>query len=73
MRNAEAEAVATEAIDEVFEPEAIDHDDSLIRWMLDLSPTQRLAAAQGFIDSVRVLQNGRRGPVSRHSQRPGSA
>jgi hypothetical protein len=47
--------------------EAIDHDDSLILWMLALNPTKRLAAAQGFVDSVRILRSGRRAPVSRHS------
>jgi hypothetical protein len=40
--------------------ESIDHDDSLILWMLELTPTQRLAAAQGFVDSLRVLRSGRR-------------
>lgn len=32
-------------------------DDSLILWMLSLSPTQRLEVAQGFVDSVRALRN----------------
>ncbi len=35
-------------------------DDDLILWMLNLSPTERLEAAQGFVDSVAELQNGRR-------------
>jgi hypothetical protein len=35
-------------------------DDGLILWMLSLTPTQRLEVAQGFVDSVRVLRNGRR-------------
>lgn len=35
-------------------------DDSLIRWMLSLTPTQRLKVAQGFVDSVAALRNGRR-------------
>ena len=45
-----------------FDQEAIDHDDSLIRWMLGLNPTQRLAVVQGFVDSVRILRSGRRTP-----------
>ncbi len=35
-------------------------DDGLILWMLSLTPTQRLEVAQGFVDSVRILRNGRR-------------
>jgi hypothetical protein len=35
-------------------------DDSLILWMLSLTPLQRLEAAQGFADSVMALRNGRR-------------
>jgi hypothetical protein len=35
-------------------------DDALILWMLSLTPTQRLEAAQGFVESVQVLRNGRR-------------
>ncbi len=46
-------------IPEDWEPET-DHDDSLIRWMLDLSPAKRLAAAQGFVDSVRIWRTARR-------------
>lgn len=46
--------------------ETIDHDDSLIFWMLGLSPAKRLAIAQGFVDSVRILRGGRRAPISRH-------
>jgi hypothetical protein len=34
-------------------------DDALILWMLSLTPTQRLEAAQGFVDSVLALRNGR--------------
>ncbi len=34
-------------------------DDSLILWMLSLTPTRRLAMAQGFVDSVTVLRNRR--------------
>jgi hypothetical protein len=35
-------------------------DDGLILWMLSLTPTQRLEVAQGFVDSVQALRNGRR-------------
>jgi hypothetical protein len=35
-------------------------DDYLILWMLSLTPTQRLEAAQGFVDSVVAIRNGRR-------------
>lgn len=34
-------------------------DLSLIRWMLSLSPTERLASLQGFVDSVAALRHGR--------------
>jgi len=36
-----------------------DHDLSLIRWMLSLTPTQRLEVLQGFLDSVWALRNGK--------------
>ncbi|MCP4896357.1 MAG: hypothetical protein GY906_05225 [bacterium] len=41
-------------------PPVSHEDDDLIRWMLNLSPAERLEAAQGFVDSVAELQNGRR-------------
>ena len=56
-----------------FDPEDVDHDDSLIRWMLELSPTKRLAVAQGFVDSVRELRSGRRVTVPRPSRHIDSA
>ena len=34
-------------------------DSSLIEWMLDLTPEQRLEALQGFVDSVWELRGGR--------------
>lgn len=34
-------------------------DEALILWMLSLTPTQRLEVAQGFVDSVLALRNGR--------------
>ncbi len=52
---------------EGWRPETVDHDDSLIRWMLTLSPAKRLEVAQGFVDSIRVLRSGRRAPVSGHT------
>ena len=62
---ATAEPVGNPA--EKWNPKAVNHDDSLIQWMLGLTPTQRLAAAQGFLDSVRVFRSGRRTPIPRHS------
>ena len=35
-------------------------DDALILWMLSLTPTERLAVAQGFVDSTFALRNGQR-------------
>lgn len=35
-------------------------DLTLIRWMLSLTPTERLEALQGFADSVWALRDGRR-------------
>jgi hypothetical protein len=46
--------------DRIDDPTGESDDDPLILWMLSLTPTQRLEAAQGFIDSVLVLRNGRR-------------
>jgi hypothetical protein len=34
-------------------------DDALILWMLSLSPSKRLEVAQGFVDSVQALRDGR--------------
>jgi len=34
-------------------------DDSLIRWMLARTPTERLSAAQGFVDSLIALSRAR--------------
>jgi hypothetical protein len=45
---------------EIQEPSDSTEDDGLILWMLSLTPTQRLEVAQGFVDSIRVLRNGRR-------------
>ncbi|HYH47665.1 MAG TPA: hypothetical protein VEG34_18430, partial [Thermoanaerobaculia bacterium] len=35
-------------------------DDALILWMLSLTSTERLAVAQGFVDSTYALRNGQR-------------
>jgi hypothetical protein len=45
---------------EIQKPSDSTEDDGLILWMLSLTPTQRLEFAQGFIDSIQVLRNGRR-------------
>jgi hypothetical protein len=41
-------------------PMGEDDEDALILWMLSLTPTQRLEVAQGFVDSVFAIRNGRR-------------
>jgi hypothetical protein len=38
-------------------PLAPSDDEALILWMLSLTPTQRLAVAQGFVDSVFALRH----------------
>ena len=38
-------------------------DDHIIFWMLSLTPTERLAALQGFADSFLKAQDGRSSPV----------
>jgi hypothetical protein len=38
----------------------VDPDDALILWMLSLTPTQRLEALQGFVDSIQALRDGAR-------------
>jgi hypothetical protein len=54
------EAPGSAPADDSTPPEEWEDDDPLILWMLSLTPTQRLARAQGFVNSVRVLRNGRR-------------
>lgn len=39
------------------EPDDDGVDVTLIRWMLSLSPEERLAVLQGFVDSVAALSN----------------
>lgn len=34
-------------------------DVSLIRWTLSLTPAERLAVLQGFVDSVHAVRHGR--------------
>ena len=56
-------AKATPALSEQApgpEPEGVDHDDRLIRWMLEHTPAQRLEALQNFADGVVALQNARK-------------
>jgi hypothetical protein len=43
----------TQAAGKLCEP---DEDDSLIGWMLSLTPAERLAVLQGFVDSVSELR-----------------
>ncbi len=49
-----AESIACE------EPAVVKHDDSLILWMLGLTPAQRLEALQNFVDGVVAIQHARR-------------
>ncbi len=43
-----------------LDPRIVDHDDRLILWMLERTPTQRLEALQSFADGVAVLQHARK-------------
>ncbi len=43
-----------------FDPESIDHDESLILGMLKKTPTERLEVLQEFVDAVMILRNGRK-------------
>ena len=38
----------------------VDHDDRLIRWMLELTPAQRLEALQNFAEGVAALRYARK-------------
>ena len=52
-------ALRNEPQPEDFDPESIDHDESLILGMLEKSPTERLEVLQEFVDAVMTLRNGR--------------
>lgn len=41
-------------------PPSDEHDDRLIRWMLGLSPTQRLEILQEWADGLHTLQHARK-------------
>ncbi len=43
-----------------FDPESIDHDESLILGMLNKTPTERLEVLQDFVEAVMTLRNGRK-------------
>ena len=45
---------------ESAEPGAIDHDDRLILWMLELTPAKRLEALQSFVDGLVAIRHARR-------------
>ena len=65
MRSSEQDlltrARASEAASlEATSPEPVDHDESLIRWMLKLTPTERLEVLQDFVDAVLILRSGRK-------------
>ena len=57
-RSPESEETSKPSSDPV--PLVPSDDEALILWMLSLTPTQRLEVAQGFVDSVLALRNGRR-------------
>jgi hypothetical protein len=48
--------------DDSWEPEISPDgvDLSLIRWMLSLTPTERLATLQDYVDGITTLRNGRK-------------
>ncbi len=50
---------APERDSEQADPSKSGVDDTLIRWMLSLSPTERLQWAQEMVDTVDALRNGR--------------
>lgn len=52
--------VGSEPWPEAFDPASIDHDESLILWMLEKTPTERLEVLQDFTDAVMTLRNGRK-------------
>jgi hypothetical protein len=65
MRETESEtggAVERKA-PESRDAERPDHDDRLIEAHLRLSPAERLAALQSFVDDVIRIRDGRRPPV----------
>lgn len=51
---------AEEPWPEDFDPESIDHDESLILGMLEKTPTERLEVLQDFVEAVTLLRNGRK-------------
>lgn len=48
-------------------PSSPGDDDSLVRWMLSLSPEERLQVLQGFVDSVNELRSDQSTPVQRRA------
>jgi hypothetical protein len=58
MKSHKEDARVLRPSEEVRPAEAMD-DDALIRWMLALPPIDRLAVAQGFVDSVIDLDRAR--------------
>ena len=57
----DAKALENPPTDPEAGPEPWDHpDDALIAWMLSLTPTQRLEALQGWVDSIQALRDGAR-------------
>ncbi len=45
---------------EDWDPEALDHDDRLILWMLEQPPARRLEVLQDYVEGVVWLQSARK-------------
>jgi len=55
-----AEGAPIDELKPLEPPPGEGEDDPLILWFLSLTLTERLAVAQDFVDSVRMLKNGLR-------------
>ena len=53
-----ARGLTLEIVNEGHQPEDDGVDVSLVRWMLGLTPEERLEVLQGFADSVGELRDG---------------
>jgi len=51
-----SQAEVEPSVEEAFAPDGVDL--TLIRWMLDRTPTERLQAAQDLIDTAWFLRSG---------------
>lgn len=53
-------STSNESTPKDFDPESIDHDESLILGMLRKTPTERLETLQEFVEAVFMMRNGRK-------------